>query len=59
MKKKDAFSKIATSFNSKSNKKVTGDQYQRKWQKLVSRYKEIEDHNSQTGNNKKKLEIPG
>jgi hypothetical protein len=53
MKKRDIFSKKNNSFNSTSSKKVSLDQCQRKWQKLVTKYKEVKDHNSQTGNNKK------
>ena len=44
--KKQIFDKIATNFNAKSSTVVTGQQCMRKWGKLVSKYKEIEDHNS-------------
>lgn len=52
-KKKDIFAKIANSFNSKSDKMVTGEQCLRKWTKLESKTKEVEDHNKLTGRDKK------
>lgn len=54
--KRDVFSKIAFSFNKQSNTKmVTGDQCLRKWSKLESTFKKVEDHNKKTGNNKKTM----
>ena len=50
------FSKIAFSFHKQSNTKmVTGDQCLRKWNKLESTFKKVEDHNKKTGNNKKTM----
>ena len=53
--KRDIFSRIAFSFNKQSELMVTGDQCMRKWIKLENKFKEIEDHNNQTGNNKKTM----
>lgn len=52
-RKKEIFDKSATDLNAKSSTVVTGEQCMRKWGKLVSKYKEIEDHNSKTGNDQK------
>ena len=51
--KKEVFAKIATEFNSISEKQVTADQCLRKWSKLESKQKEIEDNNKQTGRARK------
>ena len=51
--KKEIFEKDAADFNTKSNRIVTGDQCLRKWGKLVEKYKEIEDHNNKSGNDRK------
>ena len=51
--KKDVFTIIAFEFNKKSKEKVTGDQCLRKWGKLVSQHKGVEDHNSKSGNERK------
>lgn len=51
--KKEIFQKIAKSFNEKSIRKVSGDQCLRKWQKLSSKFKEIDDHNNKTGRDNK------
>lgn len=45
--------KIAEEFNRTSDVVVSGDQCFRKWKKLESKQKEIEDNNSQTGREKK------
>ena len=47
--KKGAFDKIAAEFNKHADIKVTGEQCLRKWKKLETKQKEIEDNNSQTG----------
>ena len=36
---------------------VTGDQCMRKWTKLENKFKETEDHNNQTGNDKRKIKF--
>ena len=51
--KKEVFAKIATEFNSISEKRVTVDQCLRKWSKLEIKQKEIEDNNKQTGKARK------
>ena len=51
--KKDIFDKIATEFNTKSSCVVSGEQCTRKWGKIFSKQKEIQDHNNKTGNDKK------
>ena len=43
------FDKIAAEFNKHADIKVTGEQCLRKWKKLETKQKEIEDNNSQTG----------
>ena len=44
--KKEIFGKIAYSFNKQApNTLVTGEQCMRKWTKLETKFKEIEDHN--------------
>ena len=48
--KKEVFTIFAFEFNHKSKEKVTGDQCLRKWGKLVSQHKGVEDHNSMSGN---------
>lgn len=55
--KREIFGKIACSFNNQSDVMVTGDQCMRKWIKLESRFKEIEDHNNHTGNDKKTMKF--
>lgn len=52
-RKKVIFDKIAIAFNEKSNRIVSGDQCIRKWNKMVSKQKEIEDHNNKSGNDRK------
>ena len=47
------FEKIAEEFNRTSDVVVSGDQCFRKWKKLESKQKEIEDNNSRTGREKK------
>ena len=44
---------IAFEFNKNCKEKVTGAQRLRKWGKLVSQHKEVEDHNKKTGNSRK------
>ena len=51
--KKKVFDKIAEEFNGTSDVVVTGDQCFRKFKKLESKQKEIEDNNSKTGREKK------
>lgn len=51
--KKMIFDKIAEQFKAKSSKTVTGEQCLRKWAKLCQKYKDIEDYNSQSGNDSK------
>ena len=51
--KKDIFERIAEAFTKESGRRVTGEQCLRKWGKLVSKQKEIEDHNNKSGNCKK------
>lgn len=51
--KKEIFKAIAGTFNSTSDRQVTGDQCLRKWTKLEAKYKEVEDHNKITGNERK------
>ena len=55
--KRDIFGKIAYSFNEQCDVMVTGDQCMRKWIKLESKFKEIEDHNNHTGNDKKTMKF--
>ena len=43
------FDKIAEEFNKHADIKVTGEQCLRKWKKLETKQKEIEDNNRQTG----------
>ena len=52
------FDKIAEEFNRTSDVVFTGDQCFRKFKKLESKQKEIEDNNSKTGREKKNLEVP-
>lgn len=47
--KKSVFDKIAAEFNKHADIKVSGAQCLRKWKKLESKQKEIEDNNKQTG----------
>ena len=47
--KKGLFDKIAVEFNKHADIKVTGEQCLRKWKKLETKQKEIEDNNRQTG----------
>lgn len=51
--KKDVFEKIAEQFTKISSRVVTGEQCMRKWGKITSKQKEIEDHNNKSGNDKK------
>ena len=51
--KKQVFQKIAEQFTMSSGWKVTGDQCLRKWGKLICKQKAIEDHNNQSGNDRK------
>lgn len=51
--KKEVFDKIAEQFRKISGRLVTGEQCMRKWGKITSKQKEIEDHNKKTGNDKK------
>lgn len=51
--KNKVFEKIAEEFNRTSDVVVTGDQCFRKFKKLESKQKEIEDNNSKTGREKK------
>ena len=46
--KKSVFDKIAAEFNKHADIKVSGEQCLRKWKKLESKQKEIEDNNKQT-----------
>ena len=56
--KKEIFGKIAYSFNKQApNTLVTGEQCMRKWTKLETKFKEIEDHNSKSGNDKKSMKF--
>ena len=56
--KKEIFGKIAYSFNKQApNTLVTGEQCMRKWTKLETKFKEIEDHNSKSGNDKKAMKF--
>lgn len=52
--KKEVFQKIATSFNAKSDLRVSADQCARKWAKLEAKLKEVTDHNNKSGNSHKK-----
>ena len=47
------FEKIAEQFTKASGRLVTGEQCLRKWGKITSKQKEIEDHNNKSGNDKK------
>ena len=53
--KREVFAKIAFNFNKKAEHMVTGDQCLRKWNKLESNFKKVEDHNKKTGNDKKTM----
>ena len=56
--KKEIFGKIAYSFNKQApNTLVTSEQCMRKWTKLETKFKEIEDHNSKSGNDKKAMKF--
>ena len=44
------FEKIAEAFTKESGRRVTGEQCLRKWGKIVSKQKEIEDYNNKSGN---------
>ena len=48
--KKDVFQKICAHFNETSESKVTVDQCIRKWDKLLAKFKQVEDNNKHTGN---------
>ena len=47
--KEGVFDKLADEFNKHADIKVTGEQCLRKWKKLETKQKEIEDNNRQTG----------
>ena len=47
--KKKVFEKIASSFNARSELKVSVGQCLRKWAKLEGKLKEITDHNKKKG----------
>ena len=47
------FEKIAKQFFKACGRFVTGEQCLRKWGKITSKQKEIEDHNNKSGNDKK------
>ena len=51
--KKKIFDQIAGEFNSQADIFVTGEQCLRKWKKMESKQKEVEDNNNKTGNAKK------
>lgn len=51
--KKEVFEKIAEQFTKTSGRLVSGEQCMRKWGKIASKQKEIEDHNQKTGNSKR------
>jgi len=56
--KRGVLAKIAfnfNNFNKKAEHMVTGDQCLRKWNKLESNFKKVEDHNKKTGNDKKTM----
>ena len=53
LSKKVIFDKIAKAFNEKSKRIVSGDQCMRKWSKMVTKQKEIQDHNNKSGNDRK------
>lgn len=56
--KKEIFGKIAYTFNKQApNTLVTGKQCMRNWTKLETKFKEIEDHNSKSGNDKKAIKF--
>lgn len=55
--KREIFARIAYSFNRQSELMVTGDQCMRKWTKLENEFKETEDHNNHTGNDKRKIKF--
>ena len=55
--KKVIFEQIASTFNAKSDVKVTGEQCMRKWVKLENKFKEVEDHNKITGNDRKTMKF--
>ena len=48
-RKKEVFDKIAKAFNERSKRIVSGEQCMRKWNKMVTRQKEIQDHNHKSG----------
>ena len=52
-RKKEVFDKIAKAFNERSKRIVSGEQCTRKWNKMVTRQKEIQDHNNKTGSDRK------
>ena len=51
--KKEVFEQIASSFNAKSDLKVSVGQCQRKWAKLEGKLKEVTDHHNKSGNSKR------
>ena len=51
--KKDVFEKIAEQFTKAPGRLVTGEHCLRKWRKITSKQKEIEDHNNKSRNDKK------
>ena len=51
--KKEVFDKIAEQFIATSGQLVTGEQCIRKWSKLLTKQKEVEDHNNKSGKDRK------
>ena len=51
--KKEVFDKIAEQFTATSGQLVTGEQCIRKWPKLLTKQKEVEDHNNKSGKDRK------
>ena len=52
-KRKEVFDKIAKAFNQRSKRIASGEQCMRKWNKMVKRQKEIQDHSNKLGNDRK------
>ena len=50
---KEVFDEIAEQFTATSGHLVTGEQCMRKWSKLLTKQKEVEDHNNKSGNDRK------
>ena len=51
--KKEVFDEIVEQFTATSGQLVTGEQCIRKWSKLLTKQKEVEDHNNKSGNDRK------